>query len=46
MQKQMEYIFFVENLKDFKNQFDKILDIINKIDPSTKFKFSDHLKNS
>ena len=37
-------VFFVENLKDFKNQFDKILDIINKIDPSTKFKFSDHLK--
>ena len=37
-------VYFVENLKDFKNQFDHILDIINKIDPSTKFKFSDHLK--
>ena len=37
-------VFFVENLKDFKNQLDKILDLINKIDPSTKSKFSDHLK--
>lgn len=43
-------VIFVENLSDFKNQFDKIYKLIEKIDPrknKTKnygAKFSEHLK--
>lgn len=40
-------ILFVENLKEFKNQFDKISGLINKIDPSNNnksLKYSDYIK--
>jgi len=40
-------VLFVENLKEFKNQFDKISGLINKIDPSNNnksSKYSDYIK--
>lgn len=40
-------VFFVENLNVFKNQFDKITDLIKKIDPtkkSEKSTYSEYLK--
>ena len=40
-------VLFVENLKEFKNQFDKISGLINKIDPSKdnkSSKYSEYIK--
>ena len=40
-------VLFVENLKEFKGQFDKISELINKIDPlkdKNSSKFSEYLK--
>ena len=40
-------VLFIENLKDFKDQFDKISGLINKIDPSKdnkRSKYSEYIK--